>query len=248
MPSKNLFVENEELIQKYLENNLSAEELNVFQEKMAADSDFAEDVRLATMIDANFLVQQKLHWKNLLQEEKKFQKGNKRIIPLSVWGLAATFLLLITGGLFWLLNSNSLKDQVNQQLADYYVAPEVTRDSVSNLDENWNEIRAHYLAQDFERTAAKINEVIEKEGASPKLYFYLGLAHLYNSPPDYSSAEAAFKTILASQNAFEEETLWFLSLTYLKAGKIELGRPLLQRVVSEKKWKSEEAQKLLKQL
>ena len=58
-----------DLIEKYLSEELSANERSEFEQLQRSDADFAEEVLVAITINADFNVKQKMRWQGLLNEQ-----------------------------------------------------------------------------------------------------------------------------------------------------------------------------------
>ena len=62
-------MKNLDLLEKYLNEELSANERTEFEQLQKSDADFAEEVQVAVTINADFNVKQKMRWQALLNEQ-----------------------------------------------------------------------------------------------------------------------------------------------------------------------------------
>lgn len=249
-------MENLDLIEKYLNEELSANERSEFEQLQKSDADFAEEVQVAVTINADFNVKQKMRWQGLLKEQGNFVKETpvRKLAPRRsfnwIRNIAAVFILGLGLSMAWMLfSSPEAGELADEQLMEIYVAPKAFMNDV-DVDSNWKNAISAYRDGQFSIAVAAIESSMGKN--SEKLdekNFYLGLSYLYEDVPNYDKAisHLAKSKELNSSSLFAPKANWFMALAYLKEGKIEEAKALLQLVIDKNatNWKKAEATALL---
>ncbi len=252
-------MKNLDLIEKYLNEELSANERSEFEQLQKSDADFAEEVQVAVTINADFNVKQKMRWQSLLKEQGNVVKETpvRKLAPRRsiswIRSIAAVFILGLGLSLAWLMFSNpDAGTLADDQLMEIYEAPSVVRQG-DLADANWKNAISAYKDGQFSVAVAAIESSMDK--GSEKLdekHFYLGLSYLYEDVPNYEKAinHLATSKELNSSSLFAPKANWFMALAYLKQGKIKEAKTLLQLVINENVagWKKAEATALLNKI
>lgn len=250
-------MKNLDLIEKYLNEELNAEEHSQFEQLRNQDADFAEEVQMAIAVNADFNIQQKKRWQGLLQEQ-----GAQRATPVRqltprrsiswIRSIAAVFVLGLGLSLAWMLfASPDMGELADDQLVNIYNSPTVTMaEGKENFDTNWNNAINAFQDGNFSIAVAAIEKSIEKNPEKlGEKNFYLGLSYLYEDVPNFEKAIINLeKSKSISTVRYGSQASWFMSLAYLKLGKKEDAKVLLQEVVKADNWKKAEATALLNQL
>jgi len=220
-------------LQKYRESDLSDEELEVITGRLLRAKDDHE---------------RQQRWAERLSKEKQINrqpapKAKLRWLPL--W-IAAAVILFVT---IFLLREPA---PTYQSLVDNYITADFyeNRDRLKgDQDVDQSNIRAvdAYNRQDFDTAINHYENIIKTGTATDEQYFFLGLSQLYSNR--YAKAAQQFEKVLQvnRQSKFEQETHWFLALSYLKVGNTGNGKEKLQ-LINAGEWRYTDAQKLLKLL
>lgn len=244
-----------ELIQKYLNGDLSDEEQVEFQQKIKEDPQFAEEVEAATVLMAQYKLQKKQRWQELLEQQEK-QAPTEKIIPLGrprnllIRRVAAAVMVLLVGTFtYWYFTAAPTVDNmVGEYVADHHIAPSAWR-GVGDDKLLWEEARQAYLNKDFQEAVAAITQLQQTAELDAEQQFYLGLSYLYLPSPDHKKAiDALLLSRQMNELKFGQQANWYLSLSYLQQGDREKARELLQNIINNDNWHVEEARKLRDQL
>ena len=251
-------MKNLDLIEKYLNEELNANERSEFEQLQKSDPAFAEEVQMAVAVNADFNVQQKLRWQQLLeQKETPIRQLTPRKQTLGwIRSIAAVFILGLGLALGWLLFSGPNVDKIaTQHLMEIHADPTAFADdnNTTEVDLNWGKAIKAYQEGEFSIAVASIESSIRN---NPKnlddKYFYLGLSYLYEEVPNFDKAIANLEKSkeLNPNSLLISSTNWYLGLAQLKKGNNEAAKVLLQKVVDDKNsdWKKTEATALLNQL
>jgi tetratricopeptide (TPR) repeat protein len=253
-------MKNLDLIEKYLNEELSSNERSEFEQLQKSDAGFAEEVQVAVTLNADFNVKQKMRWQSLLNEQGSVVKEApvRTLAPRRslIWirNIAAVFILGIGLSLAWLMfSSPDAGTLADDQLMEVYVAPKAFMGKNANADSNWENAISAYREGQFSVAVAAIESSMDK--SSEKLdekHFYLGLSYLYEDVPNYEKAISHLATSkeLNSSALFAPKANWFMALAYLKQGKIKEAKTLLLLLINENatNWKKAEATALLNKI
>ncbi len=239
----------EELINKYLHNELDEKETVLFNNLLKTDPDFANEVELKTIFFADRSSDLKIELEQKLKERTTSSTPTKARTFSLVYRVAAVFIIGLVGVLaFYFFNAT----QNNTYIVDDYIkqkhdAPSIMMDN-STQEINWQKAIDAYRKSDYKQAIVKINSSIENNNPTSEHLFYLGLANLYNNPPNYEEAIKNLKQNLEKGNKYYQEVLWYSSLCYLKQENTFEAKKQLLEIVKNNYWKKKEAQALLKQL
>lgn len=248
---------NLDLIEKYLSEELSGAEQAQFDQLRSSDKDFAEEVQMAVVINADFKVKQKLRWQGLLEgqattaQETPVRQLTPRKSSLGwIRNIAAVFILGMGLALAWMVFTPAdLNQLADDHLVSVYQAPMATM-TETDLEANWqNAIGAYQEGQFSQAVVAIENSIQVSDDRIDEKHFYLGLSYLYEEVPNLDKAISHLEqSKKLNAQRFAPQANWFMSLAYLKKGNQESAEVLLQELVSANDWKKAEATALLNNL
>jgi len=254
-------MKNLDLIEKYLNEELSANERTEFEQLQKSDADFAEEVQVAVTLNADFNVKQKMRWQSLLNEQGNVEKETpvRQLTPRKTYNwirnIAAVFILGLGLSMAWFMfQSPEAGELADAELMEIYKKPTVTMLDPENgglIDSNWKNAITAYEEGQFSIAVAAIESSMAKN--SEKLdekHFYLGLSYLYEDVANYEKAisHLAKSKALNSSSQLAPQANWFMALANLKQGKIKEAKALLQEVIKADTWKKVEATALLNKI
>lgn len=251
-------MKNLDLIEKYLNEELSANERTAFEQLQKSDADFAEEVQVAVTINADFNVKQKMRWQSLLNEQGNVVKETpvRKLAPRRsinwIRNIAAVFILGLGLSMAWLMfSSPEAGELADEQLMEIYKKPKAFMNNGVDVDSNWKNAIAAYEEGQFSVVVAAIESSMSKNSEQlDEKHFYLGLSYLYEDVPNYDKAldHLAKSKELNSSSQLAPQVNWFMALAYLKQGKIKEAKALLQLVIDANIWKKAEATALLNKI
>jgi tetratricopeptide (TPR) repeat protein len=242
-----------EAIEKYLLGELTGEQLAAFREKLAADAGFRKEVALEQAIVRNLKtvgradLRQKLEgfhqemepvWEAdepeaaaaplppqpVSRPQPVIQLKIKRHILLAAASLA--LVLAVTLTLRSIRQTQNTPEAIFESYYEPYDEIAVMRD-VPTKTAIKNEAAMAYNERNYRRSIQLFRIVLEKEKDEEAL-FYLGNSYLSANMP--LEAIDTFEAYLKDFDTYEIEAKWYLSLSYLKAGKDQKARKLLQEL------------------
>lgn len=177
--------------------------------------------------DIKAAVRENMHlkWKQEFQERERRQLNTRRKwIP---W--AAAVALLVSLGTVWFLAAP--KSEASALFADYFepipnvISPETRGNSTENALADALRL---YDAGAYRAAISKL-ETISPENYPEGVYLYLGIAHLA-----LGETEPAKEALIqAREGGFQPTSMWYLALTYLKTGDLELSESLMEDIVAD---------------
>ncbi len=257
--------ENIDLIERYLDDKLSPEELDLFQEKMNSDREFNklffEMDRLVQGIKLSAgktSIEEKLA---NLEKSLPFQKSKREEAEetpvIILWSyvkqyklpVAAVFALIFaTTFVFTISDFNKDPGKLYASLYSknfeaYENYGPLTQRSPDGDIKREEEALLYYDQGNYEK-ALEIFKQLDPETTSSGTRLYFG--NTYMALGDTENAKVLFQKNINENTGFIRQTRWYLALCYLKEGNIDEAVPLFREVVEKQgKFKKTEAAKIL---
>ncbi len=245
-----------EKIQRYLDGNMSGEELKKFRQDLQRDPELMRELDLHHFINDTVGQREELRFREKLNDvykdydskRKKKPENFKRnklkniIYYLSIASVVIFFLI------YTFLQQPVSPDQIFEK---YYAEFRTDLQSRSyNAFESslLSEGIQQYLKKEYKKSTESIQKYIDMENENLVMaYFYKGLANIELG--ETGKAIQDFLFISGQEfNYNTEHSLWYLALCYLKEDKISLAREELLELVNMGSVYSREAEKILKKL
>jgi len=240
----------EELIDRYLNQQLSVEELSRFKKSMESDPALAEEVRLQNQ--AEKLVQSigRAQLRQQLQDfEKKKESSHRRFSIRSYWLIAAIFTLFMIGS--WWIYLSSLPSPTPKSLIATYFQPYRPPIQVRGVDvsrQAWKSASSAYTVGNYQKAAEQFEIYLSPPNTQdPVAHFYAGLSHLSQQPPNTQKAAFHLKQVLLSDNDYQQQAQWYLALSYLAQNDSEQGKAFLKAIIEQQSFQSDRAKSLLEE-
>ncbi|MCP9766039.1 CDC27 family protein [Lacihabitans soyangensis] len=208
------------LIDDYLGGMLSAEEMAVVEQRIMADTAFAESV--AFHAQAKSILRDEI----LLDKHKQWTSQPKAKVPMFTIlsaGIAAV-LLLVAGWWFFAKNSEPnletlAQNYIDQNLSTLPVKMDAKEDSLELGKQYYNEGEYTKALEVFE----KLND--------PKALEFAGLSALKGKK--YPEAIQFFEKLSQNTELLENKGKFYLALTYLQQGQKQKAEVLLEEIKKE---------------
>lgn len=239
-------------IERYVDGELSGQELAEFEKRLESDSDLAAEVQLfqqakASLSDQFVHEEAENNLKATLQEVSPsyFQEKKKqaRIIPLlrryglPAAGIAAAVVLILIFQPF----QGSLYDQYKQLPTASFI--EQSASDLADLAAAQQAFNQKDYATALNIFQQYLNEEANRDDV--EIRFYTGLCHL--ELDQLSPARSIFESLHAGNSVYQTEGTWYLAMTYLKEEDWERCVEYLRQIPEgTERW--EEAQRLLSKL
>jgi len=234
----------EQLIEKYFQGTLSKEEALEFNSLYDNNDQFKAEVQWQKKL-ANAIAQtEKETFKSKLEEFEQETnisetKPNKRL-----WLVAASIIILLTIGGFWMF-----KPPLSQNLAqqNFNVYPNTAYPIVRG--DMKNDIKSSaFIAYETENYSKAIALFTEANKIENKLYYKFYIANAQMAQNNYEEAIPYLLEVVGSNEAYTQESTWYLALAYLQTGDTQAAKSLLTQIVRKKWYNAERASEILKKL
>jgi len=258
-------VNKNELMEQYLLGQLTGELLAAFEEKLASDAAFRQEVALEKAILKNLRKVGRQEWalklENFHQEMESAGAEETPVIPLKrpiasedkfyskkvFFAIAATIVLLLLATIILITINNKTNPQ-SIFVAYYEPYPsveQVTRNLPNNIVTERTKAFGFYNNGNYSEAIKSFNSILAN-GEDEVVLFYLGNAYLSANKPQ--EAENTFISYLHKYKEFEVESKWYLGLSYLKQEKVKQARQLLDALAKQNNDYSHKATALLESL
>ena len=242
-----------EWIEQYLDGKLSGQELLAFEQKLATDKAFAQEVKLQQEISValteNDVIELSKKIRSIQHQRKQQSGGHGRIIIFKrLLQIAAGLALLVA---VYFIYENFNQTYSPQELAAQYFSIDETIDhqsmdlersvSDSNLNESindlekilddlWKEIQTAYDQKIYHLALKKMGEIETLdpnfESQSPdEFYYYQGLFLMMNNNP--KTAVESFKKV---KTTYTEKATWYSVKCYLELEDIQNAKRQLEKI------------------
>lgn len=218
------------LIERYFREELSEEELALFNKRMQEDSSFAQAVELERTIVSAIQSKKETqlqHRLNKIHEEEiaKVSTTTKQLPRRRNWLAAASVAALLGIALFFLIPSSSPTPQ--ELYATHYQPPsfEIARTG-QDLNPLLDAAQKAYNQHEYKKTITPLETLLDSQ-YNEKYALVLGASYLATN--QYEQALATFQQAQQQTNLKDDAT-WYLAMTYLKKGEIDLAKQALEKL------------------
>lgn len=264
--------EKRKLVQKYLDKEMSKEEITAFEEELKVNPDLYEELLFHKEVDNAIkeLIEENMFLKNLEKAHssylKTMAKGGKTNIfnrkfafmpkenrPKTksiVWYAAAaavTILIIGTGIFFALQSGNNSPDRLYAEYKIPYEVSGIQRSGKNNGEDLYLTALALFEQKDYNASIANFDKLIAQGNAKSSVYYYKGLA-LLETDNAKEAVKNLQKTAADSQSELQQEAEWFLGLAYLKAGDVQNAKKQFTHIEEHYPYYKEKAGEILKKL
>ncbi|WP_378181325.1 hypothetical protein [Aquimarina sp. SS2-1] len=243
-------MEREELIDKYIQSELTPSEKKQFDILLDQDDTFKEEVELIRnlKIVSGSEDRDQLR-KSMADFEAKIAARETKVIPLFNYKrllVAASILLVVAIGGITLLNPFGV--DTNELYADNFEPyKNVVTPIVRGENDNDAEVIAFtsYETKDYESAANQFETLYE---TTKRPYFLLYQANALLALDKTAEAIPLLEKHISLNDELSERGKWYLSLAYLKDNRKKEAINLLKQMVEVGSFKKGDAEKLLEQL
>lgn len=256
------------LIDDYLNNRLSREDLIAFEKQLFTDHDLAEEVRINKNLyalhetddweDINVLNKDGIDYQEYLlsDDAKKIKSAisdannnykRNSITPMKRfqwYGIAASLVLLIAFSYTFTSNLNT-PENLYADYSNLSDLPSLTQRS--DADKLLSEAENLFLDKQYLATVRSLELYNEKYNSqSVNTLLYQGMSYL--ELKQYSKAELIFKTLQNSDSLDKNKAHWYLALSSLKQENITNTKKVLQLIITNSYYNNQKAEQLLAEL
>ena len=218
------------LIERYLNNKLSSEELLSFQKEMSSDESFKQLVQEHTLTHSlldsytNTLLKEELN--NLGNQKLQKEKETLYQRRLVLGGLAAavTVLIFIIPPFLSPRTPAAIAAKFDSFAVDDYIF-------LDDTEKIWGDILNAMRSKKFERAS---NLLVQHQDRFPskqsELTLFLGISQYKTKK--YTEAQRTLKQVSSTEITYEESQ-WFLALIYLRINDIQSSQEILEKIAQD---------------
>lgn len=239
-----------DIIDKYLNGEMSVREQNEFEEKIRNDSELMKEYIFRRDLNKAISEQDIMDLRDQLKDVVKSESTNKfkRIDTRIIVSVAAVFIgLIIISGI--LLNKRNIDNDLifNNYYKKYPSVISVRSISENEYDKLFIKSFDAYEQDNYDRVITNINQLLLKDEKNNLLLFYLAIAELEQEK--LNESEKHFSLLIQDPNhIFWEQAHWYLALNYIKQNKISNAKEILNRIVEQNFSMSKKADSLLSEI
>ncbi len=244
-----------QILQRYLDNELSERELDRFEQELSASPELLMDLNLYKEVDEAISDTEVLDFRaqldDLREESRRSEAGRKVFRFTRPWHYAASaaLALLLAIGLATVL----ARPLSNHDLFAKYMKPYelvLTNRSGSEVTNVLlNRASDKFLAGEYEAAIELYDEVLEiSSGQSVEADFHLGVSHMELT--EFVDASESFTRVIEhNDNLYIQKAEWYLAGCLLAMDETERARRQLAMIAaSANHYYSNDAQKILKRM
>ncbi len=202
------------LIERYFRNELSAEELQGFQQQLETDQAFAQAVAVEQDIVDTLRIKEQQRFRQRLTKihTEEIKETPIKSLFNRRWLMAASIAILLGVSFFLWTNNQPLSSQ--EIFAANYEQPSLTTARTGENNAALAPIKTAYEQANYATATKLINDLLAKE-YDGNLALVLGACYLENN--QIEDAITIFETI-QQQTDLADDALWYLGLAHLKKG------------------------------
>ena len=222
-----------EAVERYCNGTMPAEELQNFEARLAADSDFkttVDDIRTLLLgIEAQSLKEQLDDFHQDLPILLDTEDSNPKVRFLNFRRVAIAAMMVVSLGTIWYFMGSS-----NDRLYNQYYSPDPGLPTTMGSSDNFEfyDAMVDYKMGDYKKAIAKWTVLHDKAPKNDTITYFLGTAYLANDMVD--KAIPLLKDVaITDESAFQNEAHYYLGFAYLKKEDIPLARENFERSTME---------------
>lgn len=231
--------------EKYLLNEMTAEEQSEFENKLQTDDNFREQFQIyketTQFLELKFskdAVDFKQNLKVIGSNHfgKPITKKSKVISLQSKWFAVAAMLIVFMG--VWYFNQSG-----NPTFSDYNNYNEAHFIERSDTNQNLVDAQTFFNAKEYKKASQSFAKIEDLTNPELQLYYAISLIE----SDDYEKASVLLTNISQGNSVYKEEAIWYMALSSLKQKDYKTCKKQLE-LISQDSEKYNQAQKLLKEL
>ncbi len=213
-------------VDRYVNGSMSAEEVDVFEQRMRENVALAEEVHLHRDVLAGMNHYFNLDLKKKLQEEEERLK--KKPINFYKWvGIAASIILVAVVAYFLLFTGQTNPQQLYAQYYQPY--PNIVNPTQRSDNSTENQGLRAYEAGKYDEALQVFNRQMAEGEEEAYQLFYAGIASLHTGNED--DAVSYFQEVIDWQDpTFTNPAQWYLALTHLKTGETQAAVRIFEEI------------------
>ncbi|WP_435624323.1 tetratricopeptide repeat protein [Flagellimonas sp.] len=197
-----------DLLEDYLNGNLSKDEKLSFEEKLNADPSLKNELEKHKLLHEAMADFDAIDFRKRIQEvERGFSVEQKKKRNKWLLRIAASLIIIAGVGIVWTINESSEDNLFKENYAPYPVE-DVQRGSQEKIPP---QVLNDYSSGKYGEIVSVLELLVQKYPEDDRIKMYLGTTYLEENRTQ--EALSVFKTV--DDRAYGEHALWYISLCYL---------------------------------
>lgn len=245
-----------EEIESYIQNELSDEELTLFEDKLTSNQELTAEIELIRNIDLAIKENDVMLLRSNLQgiageiaSEKQTElsltgkfKARKVFILSTV---AASLILLI--GMTGLLSRQASEGEIYQKFYNRYETTGIVRSASLTTDQALVSALQMFDSRDYEAALNLFNEVIARDPENMVGHFYSGVS--LQETGKYQNAIKEYEMVIINKdNLFTEQAEWYVGLCYLQTNENKKAYNQFMKIAKNEGFYQLKAQAILRKI
>jgi tetratricopeptide (TPR) repeat protein len=210
---------------QYLQDEMTVEEKNSFENQLAEDPEFAaafetfKTVHLQLETKFGYEQEREAFKENLVKaSDKHFNKNKSKVIALRPWyyGVAASVVILM--GLFFYSSNH------HPSFEDYNHPEQAAFTERGDVNGTLKQAETAFNAKEYKK-AIPFFETVLKENNTPEIQYFYGVSLLEAN--QIKKAETIFNELKSGTSAYKDKATWNLALIKLKQKKYKACKEIL---------------------
>ena len=245
----------QDLIQPFLDGELSREELDWISKELESNAVLADDIKLYREVDSAIREQDVMGLRNQLEiihnsmdDSTKSPKRVPRYRKTISYAAIASLAILISVGILYKIQTRKLSNvDIYEKYYEPYDVTMVYRSAGENADRLYQEARLKYEAAQFQEAIILFEKVLESDPGNMATTLYSGISYL--EVDQYNKADRSFSKIIAhDDNLFIEQAEWYLGFCYLMTNETEKARKHFGKIAGSNSSYKDKASGIVKKI
>lgn len=241
-----------EEIDRYLEQELNAEELSLFEEELSTNPVLAAEVAMYREVDRALEEKEIMTLRSTLKTiGKETRRENQRAIrmPISrvgVVSIAASLILLLSIGGILTQRTTSEPDLYAKYYQPYQGAG-TSRSGNTAIDNTLANALQKYNAGEYESALELLQQVTTTDATNPVGHFFTGMS--YQETGRFNKAIEEFEMVIKDRdNLFIEQAEWYIGLCYLQTQERKKAYRQMERIAKSNSYYNQKAEAVIRRL
>lgn len=235
-----------EQLVRYLDGELTESEKQQLLEKLKNDPSLREKLELISDVDKLLGDKHLENFEESVSEIEAVHSGKTKPDSdrkLKWLAAAAIFLILISAASYFIFYKTTSGEKLFAAYYERLPADFATRSPEAGNDDLDLSLRLYNTGK-FQEATGELRKIVQKQPDDYAAGLYLGICYMETDQENNAASE--FRKVLNSGDpVFEEHALWYLSLSYIKAGQTSLAIPMLKKLAGSQTFYKEKASGLL---
>lgn len=210
-----------ELIERFIDETLDEEQMELIRARLDSDQAFASlvgEIRDLQLGIQRAALSEKLgNFHDDLAEQEE-STPIRSIRPFWFWGVAASLFLAMTAGIWWIIGQESPEEKLYQA---YFIAdPGLVTSMASEGNYEFDRAMVDYKDGNYVDAISRWEKLLTEKPQNDTLNYFLGAA-LLSSKQERKSVDFLETVAKDSSSGFYSDANWYVGLAYLKMGQKE---------------------------